>query len=51
LRAAAPHIAATGLPLLTHAELPSALRSASRTLSQPDWGRSRGHSSHAATLR
>jgi allantoinase len=37
LRAAAPHIAATGLPLLTHAELPSALRSASKTLLQPDW--------------
>ena len=39
LRAAAPHIAATGLPLLTHAELPSALRSASETPPQGDWRR------------
>lgn len=37
LRAAAPHIAATGLPLLTHAELPSALLPANKTLSQTEW--------------
>jgi len=36
LRVAAPHLAATGLPLLTHAELPSALQVA---LSHQDWRR------------
>jgi allantoinase len=39
LRAAAPHIAATGLPLLTHAELPSALHSDAAALSQAEWRR------------
>ena len=36
LRAAAPHVAATGLPLLTHAELPSAIQSVARGA---DWRR------------
>ncbi len=39
LRTAAPHIAATGLPLLTHAELPSALNSAAQAASHADWRR------------
>jgi allantoinase len=39
LRAAAPHIARTGLPLLTHAELPGPIRSAAAALSQTDWRR------------
>ncbi len=39
LRAAAPHIARTGLPLLTHAELPGPLESATATLAQADWRR------------
>ena len=39
LRAAAPHIAATGLPLLTHAELPSALHSDAGALSESEWRR------------
>jgi allantoinase len=36
LRIAAPHVAATGLPLLTHAELPSALQSVA---TGADWRR------------
>jgi len=39
LRAAAPHIARTGLPLLTHAELPGPLELACAALSKADWTR------------
>ncbi len=39
LHVAAPHIARTGLPLLTHAELPGPLESAAATLAQADWRR------------
>ena len=39
LRAAAPHVAATGLPLLTHAELPSAIQSVAGALAGSDWRR------------
>ncbi|MGC2300249.1 MAG: allantoinase AllB [Acidobacteriaceae bacterium] len=39
LRAAAPHIARTGLPLLVHAELPEPLDRASRSLTGADWSR------------
>ena len=37
LRAAAPHLAHTGLPLLVHAELPRELDAAARELDAPDW--------------
>jgi allantoinase len=37
LRAAAPHIEATGLPLLVHAELPGPLASAAAALHNADW--------------
>jgi allantoinase len=37
LRAAAPHIRATGLPLLVHAESPDRLSQASQALSRADW--------------
>ena len=37
LRAAAPHIARTGLPLLVHAELPAPIDSASARLRDADW--------------
>jgi allantoinase len=39
LRAAAPHIVRTGLPLLTHAELPGPIESAAAELSRADWRR------------
>ena len=39
LRAAAPHLAASGLPLLVHAESPSAIQAAARALSNRDWRR------------
>jgi allantoinase len=39
LRAAAPHIARTGLPLLVHAELPEVLDRAASNLANPDWRR------------
>ena len=39
LRAAAPQLAASGLPLLVHAELPSAIQAAARDLSHRDWQR------------
>jgi allantoinase len=39
LRAAAPHIARTGLPLLTHAELPGPMELAAAKLAQADWRR------------
>ena len=39
LRAAAPHIARTRLPLLTHAELPGPIQSAAAALVQADWRR------------
>jgi allantoinase len=39
LRAAAPHLAATGLPLLTHAELPSVLEAVDGAASNSDWRR------------
>jgi allantoinase len=37
LRAAVPHIARTGLPLLVHAELPAPIDSASERLRDADW--------------
>jgi allantoinase len=37
LRAAVPHIARTGLPLLVHAELPGPIDSATEQLSDADW--------------
>ena len=37
LRAAVPHIARTGLPLLVHAELPAPIDSASKRLRDADW--------------
>lgn len=39
LRAAAPHIAATGLPVLTHAELPAVLQAAAMGLPDQNWHR------------
>jgi allantoinase len=39
LRAALPHIARTGLPLLVHAELPGAIDRATETLHVADWSR------------
>jgi len=39
LRAAAPHIARTGLPLLVHSELPGPLQLANAALSEADWRR------------
>jgi allantoinase len=38
LRAALPHVARTGLPLLVHAELPGPVDRASEALSSSDWG-------------
>jgi allantoinase len=37
LRAALPHVAKTGLPLLVHAELPGAIDSATENLGDADW--------------
>ena len=37
LRAALPHIARTGLPLLVHAELPGPVDAATRRLAEADW--------------
>jgi len=37
LRAALPHIARTGLPLLVHAELPAPIDEASASLARADW--------------
>jgi allantoinase len=39
LRAAAPHLRATGLPLLVHAELPAPLERAAKALEDSDWRR------------
>jgi allantoinase len=39
LRAAVPHIARTGLPLLVHAELPAPIELASERLREADWSR------------
>jgi len=39
LRAALPHVARTGLPLLVHAELPGAIDRATETLLGADWSR------------
>jgi allantoinase len=39
LREAAPSLAATGLPLLTHAELPSALNAVTKQMEGADWHR------------
>jgi allantoinase len=39
LRAALPHVARTGLPLLVHAELPNAIDSATENLGDADWSR------------
>jgi len=39
LRAAAPHLARTGLPLLTHAELPGPIELAAEALSGANWRR------------
>ena len=39
LRAALPHLARTGLPLLVHAELPEAIDSATEKLATADWSR------------
>ena len=37
LRAALPHVARTGLPLLVHAELPAPIDSATQSLANADW--------------
>ncbi len=37
LRAALPHVARTGLPLLVHAELPAPIESATASLGDADW--------------
>jgi allantoinase len=39
LRAALPHVARTGLPLLVHAELPGPVDAATRRLAQADWSK------------
>jgi allantoinase len=39
LKAALPHVARTGLPLLVHAELPAPIDKANKTLMQADWKR------------
>jgi allantoinase len=39
LRAALPHVAKTGLPLLVHAELPDPIERATQTLGDSDWKR------------
>src|SRR5882724_2888179 len=39
LRAALPHVARTGLPLLVHAELPGPVDEATRLLREADWSR------------
>jgi len=39
LRAALPHVAKTGLPLLVHAELPEPVDAATRRLAQADWSK------------
>jgi allantoinase len=39
LRAALPHIARTGLPLLVHAELPGPVDEATRRLARADWSK------------
>ncbi len=39
LRAALPHVARTGLPLLVHAELPGPIDDATAQLQDADWGR------------
>jgi len=39
LRAALPHVAKTGLPLLVHAELPGPIEAATRELVRADWRR------------
>jgi allantoinase len=39
LKAALPHVAQTGLPLLVHAELPAPIDQANKTLEQNDWRR------------
>ena len=39
LRAALPHVARTGLPLLVHAELPVSVDAATRRLAEADWSK------------
>jgi len=39
LRAALPHVARTGLPLLVHAELPGPIEAAAKQLTDADWSR------------
>jgi allantoinase len=39
LRAALPHVARTGLPLLVHAELPGPVNAATKRLGDADWNR------------
>jgi allantoinase len=39
LRAALPHVARTGLPLLVHAEFPGPIDAATRRLAQAGWGK------------
>jgi allantoinase len=39
LRAALPHVARTGLPLLVHAELPGPVDEATRRLAEADWSK------------
>jgi len=39
LRAALPHVARTGLPLLVHAELPEPVDEATRQLAEADWSK------------
>src|SRR5260370_7603201 len=43
LRAALPHVARTGLPLLVHAELPGPVDEATRRLRDEDWRRYSTH--------
>jgi allantoinase len=57
LRAALPHVARTGLPLLVHAELPGPIDSATDALANADWSRystylqSRPDSAELAAIR
>ena len=43
LRAALPHVARTGLPLLVHAELPGPVDAAAHRLAQSDWSKYATH--------
>jgi allantoinase len=57
LRAALPHVARTGLPLLVHAELPGPVDAATRRLVEADWSKyatylqSRPHEAELSAIR